>query len=174
MASETVTLGKVGAPYGVKGWFKVTSYTEELDGIFDYSPWLLLQGGEVKEYAVEHWKHHNKSLVAKLKGVDDRDAAEAIKNLEISVDPAVLPQLDEDEFYWRELIGMSVVNTKGYDFGKIEQMFETGANDVMVVKANVNDAFGQKQRMIPYLFEQVVLEVDREARTVKVDWDPGF
>jgi 16S rRNA processing protein RimM len=174
MASETVTLGKVGAPYGVKGWFKVTSYTEELDGIFDYSPWLLLQGGEVKEYTVEHWKHHNKSLVAKLEGVDDRDAAEAIKNLEISVDSAVLPQLDEDEFYWRELIGMTVVNTKGYDFGKIEQMFETGANDVMVVKANVKDAFGQKQRMIPYLYEQVVLDVDREARTVTVDWDPGF
>lgn len=174
MASDTIILGKVGASYGVKGWIKVTSYTEELDGIFDYSPWLLLQGGELKEYEVEQWKPHNKSLVAKLVGIDDRDAAEAIKNLEINVNQDVLPELNGDDFYWRELVGMTVVNTAGYDFGKVEQMFETGANDVMVVKANLKDAFGQKQRMIPYLYEQVVLEVDREASKILVDWDPGF
>ena len=174
MASDTVVLGKVGAPYGVKGWFKVTSYTEELQGIFDYSPWLLHQGGELKEFTVEQWKPHNKSIVAKLEGIDDRDGAEAIKNLEISVSQDVLPELDEDNFYWRELEGMTVVNTSGYDFGKVEQLFETGANDVMVVKANINDAFGQKQRMIPYLYEQVVLDVDREAKKITVDWDPGF
>lgn len=174
MASDTVVLGKVGASYGVKGWFKVTSYTETLEGIFDYSPWLLLQGGTLKEYEVEQWKPHSKSLVAKLIGIDDRDAAEAIKNLEISVNQMVLPELEGDDFYWRELVGMSVVNDKGYDFGKVDQMFETGSNDVMVVKANMNDAFGQKQRMIPYLYEQVVLDVDREAKLITVDWDPGF
>ena len=174
MASDTVVLGKIGAPYGVKGWFKVTSYTEELEGIFDYTPWLLQQGGELREFEVEQWKPHNKSIVAKLVGIDDRDAAEVIKNLEISVHQNVLPELDEDNFYWRELEGMTVVNTAGYDFGKVEQLFETGANDVMVVKANINDAFGQKQRMIPYLYEQVVVEVDREAKQITVDWDPGF
>lgn len=174
MASDTVVLGKVGAPYGVKGWFKVTTYTEELQGIFDYSPWLLLQGGELKEYEVEQWKPHNTSVVAKLVGVDDRDAAEAVKNLEICVYQDVLPELESDDFYWRELVGMTVVNTKGYDFGKVEQMFETGANDVMIVKANIKDAFGQKQRMIPYLYEQTVLSVDREKSIITVEWDPAF
>lgn len=173
-ASDTLIVGKVGAPYGVKGWFKVTTYTESMEGIFDYSPWLLLQGGVQKEFEVEHWKNHNKGVVAKLVNVDDRDAAEAIKNLDISVHQDCLPELEEGDFYWRELVGMTVVGVGGYNFGKVEQMFETGANDVMLVKANIGDAFGQKQRMIPYLMDDVIKVVDRDERSITVDWDPGF
>jgi 16S rRNA processing protein RimM len=174
IASDTVIVGKVGAPYGVKGWFKVTSYTEVAEGIFDYRPWLLTVGKIEKEFEVEHWKPHNKGFVAKLAGVDDREAIDALKNLEIRIHPANLPDLQDGEFYWRDLIGMSVVNQSGYDFGKVDQLFETGANDVMQVKANMNDAFGQKERMIPVLFDDVIKQVDESARTITVDWDPAF
>ncbi len=174
MASDTVIVGKVGAPYGVKGWFKVTSYTEELDGIFDYSPWLLRVGGELKEFELEQGKAHNKGIVAKLVGIDDRDGVETIKNLEINVPQSALPELEGDEFYWRELVGMKVLGVAGYDFGVVEQLFETGANDVLVVKANSKDAFGQKQRMIPYLYDEVIVEVDRAGKVITVDWDPAF
>lgn len=173
-ASDSIVMGKVGAPYGVKGWFKVTSYTEELEGIFDYSPWLLRLGSDVKEYEVEQGRGHNKGIIAKLVGVDDRDAAEALKNLDICISKEALPELEEDDFYWRELVGMRVKGTGGYDFGEVEQLFETGANDVMVVKANLKDAFGQKERMIPYLFDDVVINVDRDEKVITVDWDPAF
>lgn len=173
-ASDTLIVGKIGAPYGVKGWFKVTTYTESMEGIFSYSPWLLLQGDTQKEFEVEHWKKHNKGVVAKLVGMDDRDAVETIKNLDIAVHQDCLPELDEGDFYWRELVGMTVVGVGGYNFGKVEQMFETGSNDVMLVKANIGDAFGQKQRMIPYLVDDVIKKVDREEQSITVDWDPGF
>ena len=94
--------------------------------------------------------------------------------MEISILEAQLPALEQGDFYWRDLIGSKVVTVSGYDLGKVEQLFETGANDVLMVKANVNDAFGAKQRMIPYLMEQVIKSVDLEANIITVDWDPGF
>ena len=171
-ASDTVILGKIGAPYGVKGWVKITTYTDNIEGIFDYSPWFV--GDDGKEYTVDHWRTHNKGVVAKLIGVESRDDAEAIKNLDISIKAEQLPQLAEDDFYWRELVGMQVVTEQGYDLGVVKELFETGANDVMLVKAKANDAFGQKERMLPYLYDQVIKQVDKETRTIKVDWDPGF
>ena len=171
-ASDTLVVGKIGAPYGVKGWVKITSYTDELAGIFEYSPWLL--GSDETEYQIDQWRTHNKGVVAKLVGVETRDDAEAIKNLEISIKAEQLPQLADDDFYWRDLVGMQVVTVEGYDLGTVKELFETGANDVMLVKANPNDAFGQKERMLPYLYDQVIKEVDKQAKTIKVDWDPGF
>lgn len=173
-ASDTLVVGKIGAPYGVKGWVKITTYTHEQDGIFAYSPWLLGEVESGKEYVVDQWRTHNKGLVAKLVGVETRDDAESIKNLEISIKAEQLPQLAEDDFYWRELVGMQVVTEQGYSLGVVKELFETGANDVMLIKANLNDAFGQKERMVPYLLDQVVKQVDRQAKTIKVDWDPAF
>ena len=174
LASDTLVIGIIGAPYGVKGWVKITSHTHDLDGVFAYTPWLLGQVEEGKEYVVDQWRTHNKGLVAKLIGVDDRDDAEGIKNLEISIKAAMLPELDDSDVYWRELVGMQVVTDKGYNLGVIKELFETGANDVLLVKANLNDAFGQKERMVPYLLDQVIKQVDRQANTVTVDWDPAF
>ena len=173
-ASDTLVIGIIGAPYGVKGWVKITSHTHDLDGVFAYTPWLLGQVEESKDYVVDQWRTHNKGLVAKLIGVDDRDDAEGIKNLEISIKAAMLPELDDSDVYWRELVGMQVVTDKGYNLGVIKELFETGANDVLLVKANLNDAFGQKERMVPYLLDQVIKQVDRQANTVTVDWDPAF
>ncbi|WP_293745735.1 ribosome maturation factor RimM [uncultured Paraglaciecola sp.] len=174
LASDTLVIGIIGAPYGVKGWVKITSYTHDLDGVFAYTPWLLGQVQEGNEYVVDQWRTHNKGLVAKLVGVDNRDDAESIKNLEISIKAEMLPELDDSDVYWRELVGMQVVTDKGYNLGVIKELFETGANDVLLVKANLNDAFGQKERMVPYLLDQVIKQVDRQAKTVTVDWDPAF
>jgi 16S rRNA processing protein RimM len=151
-----------------------TSYTHDLDGVFAYTPWLLGQVQEGNQYVVDQWRTHNKGLVAKLVGVDNRDDAEGIKNLEISIKAEMLPELDDSDVYWRELVGMRVVTDKGYNLGVIKELFETGANDVLLVKANLNDAFGQKERMVPYLLDQVIKQVDRQAKTVTVDWDPAF
>jgi len=173
-ASDTIVIGKIGAPYGVKGWVKITSYTDELDGIFSYTPWLVGQEGNTKEIVVDQWRTHNKGLVARLVGVETRDDAESIKNLDVFIKAEMLPELAGDDYYWRDLVGMQVMTDKGYSLGVVKELFETGANDVMLVKANLNDAFGQKERMLPFLREQVIKEVNMQAKTITVDWDPGF
>jgi 16S rRNA processing protein RimM len=169
-----LVVGKVGAPYGVKGWVKITPYTDETDGIFDYQPWLIEQGSGQTVVEIEEWRRHSNGIIAKLAGVDTRDDAEAIKNLDIKIEETTLPSLAEDEYYWRDLVGMKVVTDKGYDMGTVKELFETGANDVLLVKANLNDAFGKKERMVPYLVDSVILSVDSDAKTVTVDWDPSF
>ncbi|UAA40120.1 ribosome maturation factor RimM [Paraneptunicella aestuarii] len=173
-STNTIVVGKIGAPHGIRGWVRINSYTEELEGIFNYSPWLISVQGEVKEYKVTSWKLQNKSVVAKLEGIDSRNDIELLKNADIEVSVEQLPELQDDDYYWRDLIGLNVVTESGYDMGTVEQLFETGANDVMMVKANMNDAYGAKQRMIPYLYDQVIKKVDLQAKSIIVDWDPGF
>ncbi|ANO33668.1 ribosome maturation factor RimM [Vibrio breoganii] len=172
--NEKIVVGKLGATYGIRGWLKVHSFTDNAENIFDYSPWFLNQKGTWVECKVESWKRHNKGYVCKLEGLDVREDAHLMTNLEISVASSSLPELSEEEFYWRELFGMKVVTTKGYDLGEVSDMLETGSNDVLVVKANLKDAFGQKERLIPFLEEQVIIKVDREAQRIEVDWDPAF
>lgn len=172
--NNRIIVGKLGSTYGIRGWLKVFSYTDNAESIFDYSPWYLNQKGKWVEHKVESWKRHGQGYVCKLAGLDVREDAQLLTNFEIAIDPAVLPELSEEEFYWRELFGMQVVTTKGYDLGVVTDMLETGSNDVLVVKANLKDAFGQKERLIPFLEEQVIIKVDREAQRIEVDWDPGF
>jgi 16S rRNA processing protein RimM len=172
--NNRIVMGKLGSTYGIRGWLKVFSYTDNAESIFDYSPWYLNQKGKWVEYKVESWKRHGQGYVCKLAGLDVREDAQLMTNFEIAIDPASLPELSEDEFYWRELFGMQVFTTKGYDLGEVTDLLETGSNDVLVIKANLKDAFGQKERLVPYLEEQVIKKVDREAQRIEVDWDPGF
>lgn len=174
MSDTNIVLGKVGAVYGIKGWVKIHSFTEDSEAIFEYQPWTLVQGKKEQTVEVSEWRRHNNGLIAKLTGVEDRDQAQLLVSYEIKVAEDVLPELPEGEFYWRDLIGMRVVNTSGYDMGVVEDIMETGSNDVLVVKANPTDGFGKKDRLIPYLEEQVIKSVDAATKQINVDWDPGF
>jgi len=172
--NDILVVGKLGASYGIRGWLKVFSYTEVPENIFDYKPWLLKIDGQWIEYKLEDWKRHNQGYVCKLSTMEDRTQAQAYTNSEIGVHATEFPQLDSDEFYWKDMFGMQVITTKGYDLGVVEDIMETGSNDVLVVKANPKDAFGKKERLVPFLREQVVTHVDLTARQIEVDWDPGF
>lgn len=172
--AETVVVGQLGAVYGVKGWIKVQSYTDDPEAIFEYSPWQIIKQGKTQAVQVEEWRRHNKGLIAKLAGVEDRDQAHVFTGAEIIIDAEQLPELPEDEFYWRDLIGMAVVNTDGYNMGVVDQIMATASNDVMVVKANSNDAFGRSERLIPFIQSQYVQEVDKENKRIVVDWPSDF
>ena len=171
---KILTLGKVGAVYGIKGWLKIHSFTDIPEAIFDYTPWSINLGGKSQSMNITDWRKHNNGLIAKVAGIDDRDQAQSMVGFEISVSSEELPDLPDGEFYWKDLMGMKVVTSNGYDLGVVSDMMETGANDVLVVKANFNDGFGKKERLIPYILEQVIIQVSAEKKQIEVDWDPGF
>ncbi|MFT5636813.1 MAG: 16S rRNA processing protein RimM, partial [Cognaticolwellia sp.] len=141
---KDVTLGKVGAVYGIKGWLKIHSFTDDHEAILDYFPWSLKLGNKIQSVDITDWRKHNNGLVVKVAGIDDRDVAQKLVGSEIFVSEEALSDLPEGEFYWRDLIGMAVVTDKGYDLGQVSDIMETGANDVLVVKANLKDGFGKK------------------------------
>ncbi|WP_411266862.1 ribosome maturation factor RimM [Colwellia sp. C1TZA3] len=171
---KDVTLGKVGAVYGIKGWLKIHSFTDDQEAILDYFPWSLKLGNKIQSVDITDWRKHNNGLVVKVAGIDDRDIAQKLVGSEIFVSEEALSDLPDGEFYWRDLIGMAVVTDKGYDLGQVSDIMETGANDVLVVKANLKDGFGKKERLIPYLMDQVILSISAEDKQICVDWDPGF
>ncbi|MBU2916582.1 MAG: 16S rRNA processing protein RimM [Psychrosphaera sp.] len=171
---ELILVGKIGAPYGIKGWFKINAYTEISEGIFDYSPWFITLNGQQHQVKAVNGRRHNKGLIAKFDNVESRDDAEAWLHGEIYVAASQLPELAGDEFYWRDLNGMTVKAINGYDLGIVSGLMETGSNDVLVVDAKRNDAFGKTERLIPYIQDDVIISVNKEENTITVDWDPGF
>lgn len=169
-----LVLGKMGSSYGIRGWLRVFSSTEDTESIFDYQPWFIQRAGKWETVELESWRHHNHDMVIKLRGVDDRDAANLLTNCEIIVDASQLPDLEDGYYYWKDLIGCHVITTEGYDLGSVIDMMETGSNDVLVIKANLKDAFGIKERFVPFLDGQVIKKVDLATQRIEVDWDPGF
>jgi len=184
-----VVMGRIVAPYGVFGWIKVIPDTEAFDGLFDYEHWWIGKDNAWREMVIETAKTHNDVLVVKFQGVDDRDAAFALKGQQVAVPRAMLPEPNENEYYWSDLIGLDVKNTENIALGKIVDVFETGANDVIVVRPRVEvskeidtplDQHKKKvkpvkveDKLIPFI-ESVVLEVNLENKTMLVDWDAEF
>ncbi len=163
-----VTLGRISGAHGIQGWVRVHSDTSPRENIVSYSPWYLERQGERQRWKVNAGRRQGKAVVAKLAGCNDRDEAEALVGALITIPRSVLPQTAAPgEYYWADLVGLQVQTIDGVELGRIEQLFETGANDVMVVK-------GDRERLVPYIWEQVVREVDLQAGMMRVDWDPDF
>jgi 16S rRNA processing protein RimM len=159
-------MGRIAAPYAIKGWVKIQPFTEYLDSLLDYEFWWLghAEGPTAgwRKYRVLEGKVHGQTLLAELEGVDDRTASEALKGLEVAVDRAEFPEADEGEYYWDDLIGAEVVNTEGVHLGRVEGLLETGAHDVLRV-------VGERERLIPFV-DAYVREVDMEAKRILVEW----
>ncbi|MEM6986929.1 MAG: ribosome maturation factor RimM [Pseudomonadota bacterium] len=168
MAPESpVAFGKITGHYGVRGWVKVFAYTRPLEGLLDYRSWWVKAAGNWLELKVAESRVHGKGIIARIDGVADRNAAEPLLGKEFFVQRGDMPAADEDSFYWADLIGMDVVNLAGETLGVVDHLFETGANDVVVVR-------GDKERLIPWLRPDVVVEVDLVGRRLTVDWDADF
>jgi 16S rRNA processing protein RimM len=162
---KTVVLGYVAAAHGINGWVRIHSLTEPREAIFEYQPWLL--GDSLQEVRLRQGQKHGNRLIALLEGADDRDQAEAMVHRQIAVYRDQFPALAADEYYWTDLLGLSVRLENGRVLGTIANMLSTGANDVLVVR-------GERERLIPFVPGQYVKRVDLDARTVIVDWDPDF
>ena len=159
-----LVLGKVSGLYGVRGWFKVHSYTEPREAILDYAPWLVKADGDWRAVAIAEGRRHGKSVIARLEGIEDREQAAAFVGYEIAVAREAMPETDRGEYYWADLEGLRVVHKNGRSLGKVAYLIGTGANDVMVVQ-------GDRERLIPFVHGKTVLDVDTAAGVISVDWE---
>ncbi len=165
--ARKVVLGRISGVYGVQGWVRIHSDTRPREGILNYSPWYLGGTGDWRAVVVRGGRLQGKGLVARIEGVVDRDQARALMGLDIAVRRDQLPPVAADEVYWSDLEGLEVVTLEGVPLGRVRHLFETGANDVLVV-------CGERERLIPLLWGRVVADLDLEAGRIRVDWDPDF
>ena len=162
-----IAAGRISGLYGVHGWVRVYSCTEPREAIIGYSPWQVQAGGGWREMKVLQGRRHGKGVIVRLEGCDDRDAAARLLGCNIYLYRSQLPEASPGEYYWADLVGLQVVTLDGVELGVVEGLMETGANDVLLVQ-------GERERLIPFLTGNVVVEVDMARQRIRVDWDPAF
>lgn len=170
-ASPAVVVGKIAGQYGVKGWLKVQSFTRPPAQILRYQNWQLAARRDAdcdwRPVQVAATRSQAQKLLAKLDGVDDRSAAEQLAGQWIAIAESQLTPLPPGEYYWSDLIGLAAVNLRGVELGVVEQLIETGANDVLVVRD------GATERLLPWA-PRVIVEVELAAGRLRVDWDADW
>ncbi len=162
-----VVMGKIVAAQGIQGWVKVQTFTEYLDSLLDYETWYVGNEQNWRPLKVLEANLHGKVLVAKLEGIADRTAAEKYKGQLIAVPRAALPEQEEGEYYWSDLIGLAVENLAGEKLGIVDSLLETGANDVLVVKGE------HGEMLIPFI-ASVIQQVSLKEKTIRVDWQADY
>jgi 16S rRNA processing protein RimM len=163
---KRVILGRISGVYGVKGWVKVHSFTEPRENIVGFDHWILEHGARPERVELEAGRSQGKHIGAKLRGIDDRDAAGRLVGADISVARGALPTCGPGEYYWTDLEGLAVHSVEGEPLGVVDHLIETGAHDVLVLA-------GDGERLIPFVVPDVVRRVDLDAGVIVVDWDFG-
>lgn len=167
-SDELIELGHIQGAYGLKGWVKIYSHSTPKENIFLYKPWLIeSENGWVSSRVIEG-KPHGKTLVARLEGCDDRNAADALVGSKIAIKNDQLQQTEDDEFYWKDIIGCEVRNVKDESFGKVTTLYETGGYDVMAVQV------GDNEYLIPFVPGVYVQKVDLDEGLITVDWERAY
>lgn len=172
-SAELVTVGRITAVYGVRGWVKVYSHTQPMDNILRFDRWWLQGQDGWEPLKIDRGRRRGKGLIAHIEGVDDRNDAAHYCQRDIAIRRSDMPRLEEGEFYWHQLEGLRVISHfdgREYDFGRVERLMETGANDVLVVRGGE----GGRERLIPYLPNEFVTCIDLDAGVITVAWDPAF
>jgi 16S rRNA processing protein RimM len=176
-AESMVVLGRVTGAYGVKGWLRILPLGDDpLSWKAVGTWWLSPSPGTATKtdrrsvptwhpYTPSQCRLHGGELVAQLKEVADRDAAEALKGALFGVPRAAMPEPEDGTFYWGDLIGLTVIASGGAVLGRVDRLMETGANDVLAVI----DESG-RESLLPFV-AAVIKRVDLAAGRIEADWD---
>ena len=164
-----IVLGRIVAPFGVHGWLRVHPFGDDPEAWRKMPQWWLSADVDApaaswQVHGLEAVKLHGDGVVAKLDGIDDRDASEALGSCYFGAPRDALPPPAQDEYYWADLIGLAVVNMQDQSLGRVKSLIETGANQVLVV------ADGERERLLPFV-EHVVRKVDVPGGIIRADWD---
>jgi 16S rRNA processing protein RimM len=164
-----VVLGRIIAPFGVRGWLRIHPFGDDPLGWAGVRYWWLSKIADApseqwKAYVPEVIKNHANGFVGKLAGVDDRDAAELIRGCFIGVPRGELPAVKPGEYYWDDLMDACVVNLQGQVLGNVKTLLETGAHNVLVVASE------NSEKLLPFA-EHVIKRVDVPGKMIYVDWD---
>jgi 16S rRNA processing protein RimM len=164
---KLITLGRISGVWGVRGWVKVHSYCEPRANIVGFDAWTVRQRGGERTVEVEDGRGQGASVVAKLRGVDDREQARGLVGAEVAVERAALPKCEPGEYYWTDLEGLEVVTPGGARLGTVDHLVATGSHDVLVLA-------GRPKRLIPFVPGTVIQSVDLAAGVIVADWSPEF
>lgn len=178
LPDDAVEVARIADAWGVKGWFKVLSHSGNPEALFSSKRWYLQpseRGAKTFSGAVllsiRQAKNHSDTVVALAQGVDDRNAAEALRGARVFVPRSSFPTPSEDEYYWVDLIGLAVVNRDGVALGQVQELMSTGPQTVLVLAYEQDGK--THERLIPFV-SAFVDKVDLAEKRITVDWQPDY
>ena len=169
-------MGALGSSFGVYGWMKVRSYTQQPEDLFDYSPWFIRQrGAEWREVQVEEYKPHGNDFIVKLDVASTPEEAKLYAGAEIGIRRSSLPPVPEGTVYLADLVGCEVIGLEGVMLGKVSRIRDYGAAPLMEVSPSDHLAKERKEKfLIPYVVGPIVKAVDLKAKTIEVEWGVDY
>ena len=178
LPKDAVEVGRIADAWGIKGWFKVTSFSADAGALFSSKTWFLVPPekgpkpfSKVVKVTISEAKNHSGVVVASIKELDNRNDAEALRGSRVFVPRASFPAPLADEYYWIDLIGLNVVNRDDVALGKVNELLSTGAQTVLVIQY---EQYGKSlERMIPFV-SVYIDDVDFSRKCILVDWQPDF
>ncbi len=168
-----IVMGRIGRIHGVKGWLKLQSWTSPAENILEFANLLVESENGPERLRIDQSRWQGSNLLVRFQGYDDPERSRKLTGLDVAVESNALAELAAGEFYWHQLQGLQVVSLAGEIFGRVSRLLETGANDVLVVEPDAG-SMDDRQRLIPYVWEQVVRRVDLEAGVIQVDWSADY
>jgi len=160
-----ILIAQVLAPFGIKGWLKIKSFTDPHENISTYKNFEILIDDCLTKIEIENITFE-KDIKIKIKGIDDRTTAEQYLKKEIYIDRNELPSLGENEYYWQDLIGLQVFSEDKKNVGKVSNLIRTGANDVIVITDKE-----EKELLVPFILGSAIIEIDLTENSLLVSKD---
>ena len=164
-SDKKILVGKISNPHGIKGWVKVISFTDPIENILSYKQWIISDKETEKTYYLEDSRVQGNKIVIKLENVNNRNDAVLLKNLQIEVNRSDLPELDQNSYYWEDLADFNVIDIKGNHVGKVDSLFRTGSNDVLVI---IDET--KARLLVPFIMEEGITYVDLAKELISIDW----
>ena len=178
LPADAIEVGRIADAWGIKGWFKILPYSASPEALFSSKRWYLQptdKGPRTFEGTVllriKEAREHADTVVASSHEVPDRSAAEALRGARIFVPRASFPTPDNDEYYWVDLLGLTVVNREGLNLGQVKDLMATGPQTVLVLGFEQDGK--PQERMIPFV-NAYIDQVDLAGRRITVDWQPDY
>ena len=163
---ELIELGYIAGFYGLKGWLKIYSFSNPRKNILAYDNWILQSENYIKQVKIKKGKEHGKGIIVSIVGYEDRNAVEELLKAKIFIKTSQLPALQENEFYWKDLIGFNVINQQNQTLGNVHGVIDNKVHDIMEIKNKE-----QKSFLIPWVKQHFIINVDKKEKTILVDWE---
>tara|TARA_B100000959_G_C14924635_1_gene601023 strand:+ start:127 stop:636 length:510 start_codon:yes stop_codon:yes gene_type:complete len=164
-SGKKILVGKISNPHGIKGWLKIISYTDPIENILTYKNWIISDKEAEKNYYLEDFRIQGNKIVIKLENINSRNDADLLKSLEIKINRSDLQELDKNSYYWDDLVDFNVIDIKGKHVGKVDSLFRTGSNDVLVIIDETKERL-----LVPFIMEEVIKYVDLAKELISIDW----
>ena len=178
LPADAIEVGRIADAWGIKGWFKVLPYSASPEALFSSKRWYLQPAEKGPKtfdgtvlLRIKESREHSDSVVASSLEVPDRTAAESLRGARIFVSRSSFPTPASDEYYWVDLLGLTVVNREGVDLGQVKDLMATGPQTVLVLAFEHEGK--PQERMIPFV-SAYVDHVDLAGRRITVDWQPDY